>query len=472
MGLIGGILAGWAAVAAGSWATSVRQDLVGYWRGDEADPPPDGVAADVTGAHPGTYRNGATTVGPLPGTPPTFKFPNDRCMTFPGGNAQVVVPDAPALRLIGDFTVSFWVRATAAPSDWVRFVGKGNLQLRQFGVWLEPGTRRILFQQYNGAGESIVNLLSSAPIGLDAWHHVACAVRGQTALVYVNGSLGASAARSGTPAVSADPLTFGYGGMHGGFQGQLDDIRLYGRALEGEEIAVLAQGGAAVDEAAVAQMRARKVEAAMERFRKLLRDPAPSVRAAAVSELAGVQDEKTLKMLAEILMGGDPSPGVRAAAARALGKFGRFRPSAAAILRGAMGGPNQKEPEVQAAVLEGWSALGDEEALPTIHHHFRADPIRVAKAAVAAAGAMRRRESIEPLIDLGEDVEKWLKREQAGPYRDDRGVGDRAAAAARLNEMRAEIFRALQSITREKWTTFQEWRIWWSRRKASYKVPD
>lgn len=456
------------------WPVAAAQEKhgpIGCWKGDEADSPPGNVTADATGAHPGVYRNGAST-GPRPAPAPAFPFANERCMTFAGPEAGVFVPDAPDLRLTGDFTISFWVRVAEPPADWVRLAGKGNFDIRQFGIWLERGTHRLLFQQYDGGGQPILNLYSSAPIALNAWHHVAGVVEGQTARLYVGGSLSASGPRPGTAGLTADPLTFGYAGFHAALRGQMDEIRLYARALGGDDVASLARGGTEADVAAVAERRARKAEEALERFRKMVRDPAPAVRAAAVGELAGYPDEKTLKKVAEILLGGDPSPAVRAAAARALGNFREFRKTAVPVLQGALGGPNQKEYDVQAAVLEGLGKLGDEAALPTIHHHFRAEHVKVAQAALAAAGAMRHAGSIEPLIELGEDVEKWLQREQAGPYRDDRGVGDREAAKARLGEVRAEILRALQAITREKWTTFREWRIWWSRRKAGFRVPD
>lgn len=448
------------------------QDLVGYWKGDEADPPTGGSAADATGAHPGVYQDGASTVGPRPVPAPALRFPNERCMSFAGPTAVVCVPDAPPLRRTGDFTIAFWVRVTAAPNDWVRLVGKGSSNLRQFGIWLEPGTRRLLFQQYDGDGRPILNLFGSAAIDLNAWHHVAGVVEAQAARIYVNGRIVAAGTRSGIPAVSQDPLTFGFAGFHAALQGQMDDIRLYARALVADEVGALAQGYSEIDPAVLAEVRTRQVEEALEHFRKMLRNPSPAARAAAVGELGSVPDERVLKKLAEILWGADSSSLVRAAAAKAMGNFRELRRTATPLLQGALGGSNTKDYDVQAAVLEALGRLGDEAGLPTIHHHFRADHVKVARAALVAAAAMRHRDSIEPLIELGEDVEKWLQREQAGPYRDDRGVGDREAAKARLGEVRAEILRALQAITREKWTTFREWRIWWSRRKAGFRVPD
>lgn len=69
-------------------AAQEKHEPIGCWKGDEADPPPGNVAADATGAHPGVYRNGAST-GPRPAPAPAFSFPNERCMTFAGPQAGV-----------------------------------------------------------------------------------------------------------------------------------------------------------------------------------------------------------------------------------------------------------------------------------------------------------------------------------------------------------------------------------------------
>ncbi len=146
-------------------ALAAPQGPTAYWKGDEAAPPPGNVAVDSAGTYDGTYQNGATTVGPRPTPAPSFQFPNDRCMTFAGGAqpaAHVSVPDAPALRVTGDFTVAFWMRKTGDVSDWARMVGKGNSTQRNFGVWeWAGGDGRIKFQQYNSSGGSVLELDST-----------------------------------------------------------------------------------------------------------------------------------------------------------------------------------------------------------------------------------------------------------------------------------------------------------------------
>lgn len=211
---------------------------LGYWKGDDADPK--AGAADASGnKRAGVYSAGATVTNEVA----ALKFPNPGCFKFDGATGMITVPDSPELRIIGDITVSFWLRRTAAHKDWVRLIGKGNGGQRNFGIWQPPGdTGQIKFQIYNQAGGSVLDLDSPGGIPLNQWAHVVCVVASNRAQVWINGQVVASGARTGEPGISADPLTFGFAGYHAYYTGQLDDIRLYDRALSGSEIVYLAQG--------------------------------------------------------------------------------------------------------------------------------------------------------------------------------------------------------------------------------------
>jgi hypothetical protein len=153
------------------------------------------------------------------------------------------VPDQPALRMPRDFTLSFWKRKTANTADWVRVVGKGNGAQRNFGLWEYPGEGgQLKFQIYNQNGGSVLELDSPGMPSLNVWHHVVCVVSVNAAALYVDGRPTAHGMRGGEPGVAADPVTFGHAGYHAFFPGQIDDVRLYDRALSMSEIAYLAEG--------------------------------------------------------------------------------------------------------------------------------------------------------------------------------------------------------------------------------------
>jgi HEAT repeat protein len=203
------------------------------------------------------------------------------------------------------------------------------------------------------------------------------------------------------------------------------------------------------------------------------------MRAAAVSELAHTQRAAVLSTLSELLSV-DEAP-VRLAAAKGLGEFTESKPKAAAALLNALG-PNAKECEVVAAILIALGTLGEETALPTIHQHFGSKDFKdkeylVAQAAIRAAGKVRSRDSLAPLIDLVRELEKAEGVNQGG-----RSVKDSTAAGGppapgsnpqvdRAKALRPVVLKALKAITREKWPTAKEWEIWWDRHQATFIVP-
>jgi hypothetical protein len=206
---------------------------LGHWRGDTG-------ADDASGnGFHGTCSAGAATAPEVPKT----KFPNPGGFSFDGVGGMVTIPDHPALRITGDFTLSLWKRKIANVKDWSRIVGKGNGTQRNYGLWEAPeGDGRLLFQMYGPGGQAVIDLFSSAPIPINAWAHVLCTVSVNSVAMYVDGKLSANGTRNGEPGTAGDPLTFGHAGFHAFWTGQIDDVRLYNRALSMSEIVYLAAG--------------------------------------------------------------------------------------------------------------------------------------------------------------------------------------------------------------------------------------
>ena len=87
---------------------------------------------------------------------------------------------------------------------------------------------------FNGVEEYV-----SAPtaIPMDTWTHVATTYDGATLRVYINGTQMASRAMSGGIQVNADALRIGGSSYPNSFfQGTIDEVRIYSRALSQSEI--------------------------------------------------------------------------------------------------------------------------------------------------------------------------------------------------------------------------------------------
>jgi hypothetical protein len=211
------------------------------------------------------------------------------------------------------------------------------------------------------------------------------------------------------------------------------------------------------------------VDEAIKRFNKAVANPSPAARGAAIRELASKPHDRTLKVVLAYL--NMDVTEVRVAAADSLGEFADWKKIVTPSLQGGLQA-NAKDAKVQAAILKTLGKLNDPMALPVIHNNFREPQVEVSSAAIAAAGAARQKESMDALIDLQKDVQKWLKNKQSGPYRKPDGQqGDENECKGRLDTIQKEIIKAFQTITKEKWATANEWEIWWGKRKATFEIP-
>jgi HEAT repeat protein len=207
---------------------------------------------------------------------------------------------------------------------------------------------------------------------------------------------------------------------------------------------------------------------AIKRFKTAMRNPNPTARGVAVSELAREKHEKTAKVLIPLLMGDVDE--VRIAAATGLGGYTDYKKLVVPPLMAALGGPNQKEPKVRAAVMGALGKLNDDLSVPSIYQGFKDDYATVAKAAVMATVDLKRKEAIDKLIDLLKDCQKWTKQNQGGGYKDDEGKnGDENAQKGRVADLQKAILKALQDMTTEKWPSAEEWVLWWSKKKGSFE---
>lgn len=211
------------------------------------------------------------------------------------------------------------------------------------------------------------------------------------------------------------------------------------------------------------------VDAALKTFKKNFANPNASARATAVLELSKTPADKTLNNILP-LVSSDVSD-VRVAAAKGLAEFADWKkvvtPSLMAALKA-----NEKDLKVQEAIYGTLGKLQDPISIPTVHGNFRESDVRIAKLAIACAGAMRQKESMDALLELQHDIQKWLKNKQAGPYRDDKGQqGDDNAIKTRTEDVQKSIIKAFQDITKEKWATANEWEIWWGKKKATFEIP-
>jgi len=215
----------------------------------------------------------------------------------------------------------------------------------------------------------------------------------------------------------------------------------------------------------------KAAEEALDRFKSAYASPSAPNRSIAVSDLCRTPHEKTLARVAPLLTG--EAKEVREAAARGLGNFTDYRKVAFQVLIAALPA-NDKEPSVQIAIFDGLGRLDEPAALPTIHKYFEDKDGKVASAALLAAGAIRSVSSIDSIIEQMREVEKIANQKSGGGGAPGVSIpgGGTDPQKTRAKEVLKATLKAMQLISKEKWTSAQEWQIWWSRKKATFKIED
>ncbi|MGA2241282.1 MAG: LamG-like jellyroll fold domain-containing protein [Verrucomicrobiota bacterium] len=207
----------------------VPDGLVGWWPGE-------GDANDVAGGNNGTLVNGASFAKGIIG----------QAFSFNGTSSYVSIPDSPSLDAFTNcLTIETWININqlAASSDWRGIVTKGN------SSWRLQGTAGAGTLTFSVTGFDPQDLTGSRNVNDGQWHHVA-AVYDRTGMylwmyLYVDGALDVSHRVYGSFSQNNDPICIGANSSAYFFNGLLDDVSIYNRALTASEIQAIYAAGPA-----------------------------------------------------------------------------------------------------------------------------------------------------------------------------------------------------------------------------------
>jgi hypothetical protein len=190
--------------------------MISYWQAD-------GNANDSIGTNNGTLMNGTTFAPGKIGQ--AFSFRGDSYQDY------VDIGNPTSLQLSSNVgTIETWIKTTADGQNII--VGKDNFL---------TDTNGYTFDVYNGslmgelADASNYNLVwgNSTSVNDGAWHHVAMTWDGSAMILYVDGSIDGTASQTLTPVSNVYDLTIGYAQARSDFyfEGLIDEVEIYGRAL-------------------------------------------------------------------------------------------------------------------------------------------------------------------------------------------------------------------------------------------------
>jgi hypothetical protein len=160
-----------------------------------------------------------------------------KALSFDGENDCVTVADAEDLRITEELTVEGWVKARSPLSDDpVVYKDTSGETGHGLGIGIyNYGKPEAFIGEGEGEFESVV---SPEKVEANVWSHLAFTYDGGHMRLYVNGDLVASQSQSeGAPWGEGDLVIGCNPNYPEHFQGLIDEVRIYNRALDEEEVA-------------------------------------------------------------------------------------------------------------------------------------------------------------------------------------------------------------------------------------------
>jgi hypothetical protein len=132
-------------------------------------------------------------------------------------------------------TVACWIRPDTFDATWQAIVCKGDYS------WRLHRYSDTNFVNFACSGLSQLDVTGGTNVNDGQWHHVAGVYDGATLYIYVDGNLDGSIASTGQIANTGDAVHIGSNASMAGreFKGLIDDVCIYNRALNAEEIGSL-----------------------------------------------------------------------------------------------------------------------------------------------------------------------------------------------------------------------------------------
>jgi len=211
----------------------MANDLAGWWTFDEG-------AGDKVTDFSGNGHQGEV----FGGTKWVDGYIGKGALRITGGGVKIA--DSPLLRP-EQFTVAIWVKFAKSQGELARLFQKGNDNRETINIFGggpaqdgKPCFNQVAFSIYTGPDTNAPRIEIPERFERGRWFHIAAVYDGSDMLLYVDGKVVArkTIGRVTPQAVEGDPLVIGNRppDMDRGFNGVVDDIRMYSRPLSAQEI--------------------------------------------------------------------------------------------------------------------------------------------------------------------------------------------------------------------------------------------
>ena len=216
-----------------SWVEEEQADpnLIAYWKLD-------GDATDSAGTNDGTIYGATPTTGQI----------ND-ALDFDGSGNYVDVGSTSELKLVTAGSISVWVKPNSLyQNSIINKRGGSNGGNKNENYWLVFGSVNSCAMIIGDGSDYAEAEIPIENFSLDNWYHIVGFWDSANVMIYLNGDLKGIQPNTLSGVITSDsyPLRIGYdsrAGWH--FDGTIDDVRIYNRALSAEEIEQMYNAGLA-----------------------------------------------------------------------------------------------------------------------------------------------------------------------------------------------------------------------------------
>lgn len=204
----------------------VKQGLVGWWRmnGNTQDSSGNAYHGTATALTATTGQNGVAN------SAYTFSL---------ASSSRIALPDAAAIVGNNPYTISAWFKSSSAGMNGI--IGWGTWGTSSTVTALRLASPPVGLSHYWWDNDQVV---SFADVANNQWHHVVASSDGAYQRLYADGNLIGTRTPSATHNASATSVAIGRTNASEYFNGQLDDVRVYNRAINQTEISTLYSAGA------------------------------------------------------------------------------------------------------------------------------------------------------------------------------------------------------------------------------------
>ena len=171
----------------------------------------------------------------------------DSVLEFDGVNDKITVPDNNTLDIVGDITLSAWVKITMGESDFKTIISKAPSLNNTKSPWQLRIDDDDKVEFVTGNGTSSTRVSSTNAIPNKGWNHIAVTVdeNGASSVVkyFINGVLDRTVSSGWTDYsgyTNTDDLLIGVLGTGYFHDGYLADVRIYNAVVDDPDVAILA----------------------------------------------------------------------------------------------------------------------------------------------------------------------------------------------------------------------------------------